>query len=87
MKQIIVHKRFVKQIRKLPAITQQAFQKRRDVFLANDTDPVLRIHSLQGKYQGYKSFSVSPDIRVLYRQIDSDTVIFTHIGSHSELYS
>lgn len=87
MKHIIVHKRFVKQVRKLPTDTQQAFQKRRDIFLADDTNPILRIHPLQGKFQGYKSFNVTPDIRVLYREVDTDTVIFTHIGSHTELYS
>jgi addiction module RelE/StbE family toxin len=87
MKYIIVHKRFVKQVRKLPPTLQRAFQKRRDAFLTNDSDPALKIHPLHGKYNGYKSFNVTPDIRVLYREIDADTVIFTHIGSHSELYS
>lgn len=87
MKSIIVHKRFVKQIRKLPVPIQKAFQVRRDVFLENENNPLLHTHALQGTYLGYKSFNVTADIRVVYTKIDDATFLFTAIGTHSELYS
>lgn len=87
MKLIIVHRRFVKQIRKLPKATIQAFKERRNLFLTDATNPLLNIHSLQGKFIGYKSFNVTADIRVIYRELDTETIIFTQIGSHSELYT
>lgn len=87
MIQIVVHKRFVKQFRKLPENVQRAFQARRDLFLDDVNNPLLRVHSLQGKYDGYKSFNVTADIRVVYKEVEENTVLFLEIGSHSEPYS
>lgn len=87
MRHIIVHKRFVKQFRKLPENVQRAFQARRDLFLEDENNPLLRVHLLQGKYHDYKSFNVTADIRVVYKIVNESTVLFSEIGSHSELYS
>ena len=77
----------MKQVRKLPQSAQRAFQARRDLFLEDENNPLLRAHSLQGKYHGYKSFNVTADIRVVYKEVNDHTVLFIEIGSHSELYS
>ena len=87
MKEIAVHKRFVKQFRKLSPDMQRAFQIRRDIFMEDDTNPLLHTHLLKGAYMGYKSFNVTADIRVLYKELGNNTFIFAEIGSHSELYS
>ena len=86
MIQVIIHKKFLKQFRKLPRSVQEAFQLRRDLFLENPVDPLLHIHELHGSLIGYKSFNVNADIRVVFKDIGGDTVMFTAIGSHSELY-
>ncbi len=86
MIQVIIHKKFLKQFRKLPRSTQEAFQLRRDLFLENRADPLLHIHELHGSLIGYKSFNVNADICVVFKDIGGDTVMFTAIGSHSELY-
>lgn len=86
MKHVVLHRHFVKQVRKLPDSVKQAFRIRRDLFLEDETNPLLKIHPLQGKYLGYKSFNVNADIRVIYKEIDEDNVLFVAIGSHSELY-
>ncbi len=86
MKHVVIHKRFLKQFRKLPRSVQNAFQSRRDLFLQNPADPLLRIHELHGNFIGYKSFNVNADIRVVYKDLDEDTLILVAIGSHSELY-
>ncbi len=87
MKRIVVHKRFVKEFRKLAPSVQTSFQKRRDIFLENEKSAVLHVHGLAGKYAGYKSFNVTADIRVIYKEIDEDIFLFVTIGTHSELYS
>ncbi len=86
MIQVIIHKKFLKQFRKLPRSVQEAFQSRRDLFLENPDDPLLHTHELHGSLIGYKSFNVNADIRVVFKDIGGDTVMFTAIGSHSELY-
>lgn len=87
MKQIIVHKRFLKEFRKLAPEIQKAFQKRRDSFLINEKNPVLHAHGLTGKFSGYKSFNVTADVRVIYQEISKGIFLFVTIGTHSELYS
>jgi addiction module RelE/StbE family toxin len=86
MRQIIVHKQFVKQFRKLPSSVQKAFQSRRDLFLEDPDNSLLKIHSLHGSLAGHKSFNVNADMRVVFKEIDEDTCMFVAIGSHSELY-
>jgi addiction module RelE/StbE family toxin len=86
MKQVIIHKKFLKQFRKLPRSIQEVFRSRRDVFLENQDDSLLHVHELHGSLVGYKSFNVNADVRVVFKDIDRDTVMFTAIGSHSELY-
>lgn len=86
MIQVIIHKKFLKQFRKLPRSIQEAFQLRRDLFLENRTDSLLHVHELHGSLEGYKSFNVNADIRVVFKDIGGDTIMFTAIGSHSELY-
>ncbi|QQR64689.1 type II toxin-antitoxin system YafQ family toxin [Candidatus Kaiserbacteria bacterium] len=86
MIQVIIHKKFLKQFRKLPRSIQEAFRLRRDVFLENRADSLLHVHELHGSLEGYKSFNVNADIRVVFKDLDGDIVIFTAIGSHSELY-
>lgn len=87
MKHIAFHKHFVKEIRKCSPKVKKMFQRRRDMFLYDDTNPLLNIHELHGKYKGYKSFNVSADLRVIYKELGKDTYLFVTIGSHSELYS
>lgn len=86
MRQIIVHKQFIKQFRKLPSSVQKAFQMRRDLFLDDPDSPLLKVHLLRGKFLGYKSFNVNADIRVVFKDVGNDTHLFIDIGSHSELY-
>ena len=86
MRRIIVHRQFVKQFRKLPSSVQKAFQSRRDLFLEDPSNPLLKVHTLHGSFHGHQSFNVNADIRVIFKEINHDTYLFTAIGSHSELY-
>ncbi len=82
----LFHKRFEKQFAKLPARIQDQFQLHLEVFSDDPFNPVLRNHALIGRQRAYRSINVTGDIRALYRELDQATVLFTHIGSHSELY-
>lgn len=83
---IILHKKFVKDYRKLTPRQQRQFKQRRNLFLENPAASRLHGHPLKGKYTGYRSFNVSGDLRTAYRQIDPDAVVFVRITTHSELY-
>lgn len=79
-------KSFKKQYKKLPLKVQSRFDLRLRLFLFDQSSPQLELHPLKGKYVGYWSISVTGDIRALFRWQGEKSVVFTNIGTHSELY-
>ncbi len=77
---------FNKQYRKLPIKIQKQFGERLKLFLENESHPLLHTHTLMGEYKGFQSFNVNADIRAVFIVKDIDTIYFSAIGSHSELY-
>lgn len=61
-------------------------EERIEIFKNNPNDPVLKNHILKGSKSGYKSFSITGDIRIIYEQISSDEIVFLDIGSHNQVY-
>ena len=46
----------------------------------------LRNHSLYGRWKGYRSISVGGDLRLHFKVINTDKVLFEAVGSHDQLY-
>jgi len=46
----------------------------------------LRNHSLQGKYDGVRSITITGDFRAHYVILLEESRTFVAIGTHSELY-
>lgn len=82
---IKLHKNFEKQYKKLRESEKKKFKVRRDLFIADELNPILNNHSLTGKYLGYRSINIKGDLRAIFKKND-DIVIFTVIDSHSNLY-
>lgn len=76
MKSIILHKYFEKKYSKLSQKVKDAFRKRKNLFLEDENSLLLGMHSLHGKYAGYKSFNVTGDIRAVYKEIEEGTFLF-----------
>lgn len=83
---ILLHKSFVKDFSRLNRKQQLKFFERRDLFLRQPVHPLLNNHKLMGKYGGYRSFNITGDIRVVFKEHPSDVVLFARIGTHSQLY-
>lgn len=56
--------------------------------LANDEALELRLrdHDLSGDWSGYRECHVKPDLLLIYRKTDADTLRLARLGSHSELF-
>ena len=78
--------KFKKQYKKLPKKIQTRFESRLRLFVKSPTNPQLRIHPLQGKYNGYWSMNITGDFRAIYLKRGNEIIIFALIGTHSELY-
>jgi len=60
------------------------------VLLALATDYPLearhRDHDLAGNWLGYRECHLKPDLLLIYRKPDPDTLRLARLGSHSELF-
>ncbi len=83
---IVLHRDFVKRIKKLSPKIRRAFRARRDLFLKDSFNPILDNHALHGEYAGYRSINVTGDWRIIYEPIADDLVYFMLIGTHAELF-
>lgn len=84
---ITLSKNFLKKYDRLRVGEKRKFKERRSIFLNDSKNPILNNHALHGKYIGYRSISITGNIRVIYKFLSKDTVIFSEIGTHSKLYS
>ncbi len=64
---------------------ENRFEHRYDLFIKDQSHGVLKDHQLTGKLQGFRSFSITGDIRVIY-YINDDTAYFVDIGTHNQVY-
>ena len=46
-----------------------------------------RDHDLSGNWVGYRECHIKPDLLLIYRKQDSDTLRLARLGSHSNLFS
>ncbi|MCE5359956.1 MAG: type II toxin-antitoxin system YafQ family toxin [Acidithiobacillus sp.] len=49
-------------------------------------DAKYRDHDLSGNWAGYRECHIKPDLLLIYRKCDSDTLRLARLGSHSELF-
>jgi mRNA interferase YafQ len=49
-------------------------------------DARCRDHDLFGDWTGYRECHVKPDLLLIYRKLDSDTLRLARLGSHSEIF-
>lgn len=54
-------------------------------FASDPLDPLLRTHKLKGELEGYWSFSVDDNLRVIFRW-DGEIAFLVNLGSHDEVY-
>ena len=61
-------------------------QERINPFKQDSRNPILKNHQLSGAKRHLRSFSITGNFRLTYRQIDSDEVEFMDIGTHLQVY-
>ena len=64
----------------------KTFAKKLEIFQNDPFDPLLRTHNLKGDLKAYRSFSVTHEIRVVFKFTDEGFALFTDIGTQDEVY-
>ncbi len=82
------HKEFAKNYQKRispdPKLVSK-FQTKLKQFINNPTNPSLKDHKLIGRLSSYRAFSITGNIRVVYR-IVADELWLYDIGAHNQVY-
>ena len=83
---VVFHRNFEKMAQKLPPKVKQKMAERLGLFAQDPTNKQLRSHALYSPYGGSYSIDITGDYRAIYELVDGETALFTHIGTHSQLY-
>jgi addiction module RelE/StbE family toxin len=82
------HRQFLKNYKKriLPySNLDKKFEEKFTLFIQNSHNPTLKDHGLVGSLDGFRAFSVTGDIRVVYREVEGAIELYD-IGSHNQVY-
>lgn len=77
-------KNYKKRISQNDKLVRQ-FKNRKTLFKKDPTNIILQDHSLKAVMTGFRAFSVTGNIRVIYYTQDSD-LYFVDIGTHNQVY-
>lgn len=76
---------FIKAFKKLPKEIHRFCIEKEKNFKANPHDQRLKTHRLKGDLDGYWSYSINHQYRILFKFINQHDVIYFDIGTH-EIY-
>jgi len=81
------HKNFLKNYKKriTNPILKARFTERVKLFLSDPQSPLLCNHKLVGNKKNYWSFSITGDIRIVYR-LENNCIMLYDIGTHNQVY-
>ena len=77
---------FKKSFRKKDKFIQKKARERIRIFREDPFNAVLNNHALTGEYKDERSFNVTGDYRIIFYYANENTVVFSDIGTHPELY-
>ncbi len=71
---------------RLTALQRQQALDAIELFIDEPFHKDLRNHTLYGDWKGYRSISIGGDLRLHFKEIGADRVLFEAVGSHDQLY-
>jgi addiction module RelE/StbE family toxin len=77
---------FIRKAAKLDQRLRNAFTERMKLFGTDPNHPILNNHKLHGKRRHQRSINITGDWRLVYEQVDSDTIRLIDIDTHANLY-
>ena len=90
MRKLVLHRRFLKDLKKLRLTPNQAKKLKlyKTILLDSGILPEeARDHKLIGNYAGFREFHIGGDVVIVYfLEEKEERIVFTRIGSHSELF-
>ncbi len=79
-------KSFTEQFTKLSKSQKLLVKEAIELFIEDPMYESLRNHPLRGAWASYRSISADGDLRMHFRELNEDVVLFVAVGSHRQLY-
>jgi addiction module RelE/StbE family toxin len=77
---------FKKSLRKAPEKVRELTSTALKLFLTDQYSYTLNNHKLHGLYSDCRSINVNADWRIIYKEVETGTVLLIDINTHSNLY-
>lgn len=77
---------FARQYARLPLAMKRLAEKKEALLRTDAFDARLGTHKLKGKLEGRWAFQVAPDLRIVFRFLNGDKVLFLAVGPHETVY-
>lgn len=81
--QVIYSPQFVRDFKRLDIRVQTKAKEKEGIFRQNPFDKSLKTHKLSGNFEGYWSFWVDYECRIVFRFHKKNIIIFIAIGGHA----
>ena len=79
-------KRYRRKYQKLDKKIYAALRERLALFLENPRHPLLDNHALTGDRAGERSINITGDWRLIFEELDENTVRLLDVDTHHNLY-
>ena len=73
---------FEKSFKKLPKPIKKITEEKDKKFRINAFAPNLKTHKLKGELNGFYSYSINHQYRILFRFLENSEVIYYDVGTH-----
>lgn len=83
---LISSRNFDNEVEKLTQKFKIILKDKLALFKVEPYNKIFNNHKLKGSLKTYRSINITGDYRVIYEQLNHETVRLIRIGSHSELY-
>lgn len=83
---IITTKYFKKKVSKLPKFIKIKLAEKIHIFINEPKNIILNNHQLNGKYNDYRSINITGDYRMIFEELNDNSIRLIDIGTHGELY-
>jgi len=83
---VVLRKSFLKDANSLPVKIKELLLRQTDIFIIDHHDTRLHTKKLSGKFDGFYSFRLTREFRVIYCFEAKDIAIFVEIGNRKNIY-
>lgn len=85
--EIVYSAKFAREYKKLPNSVKDIAEENEKIFRENPFDPKLKTHKLNGKLDGFLSFSIGYKYRIIFEFFKDNKIVYFHSVGNHDIYA